>query len=204
MLFIYGFLWNFMIGGVTGIFLSDVPADNELHGALFVTAHFHYTLLGGAMIGAMGALVYWFPKMTGRMLDEKVGKWSFYLVMIGFNVTFLAMFYNGLAGMPRRVADYAPQYELGNRISTLGAYTIAVGMLLFLYAIVHSWRHGQSAGPNPWHAKTLEWFVPSPPPLENFEVLPVVTGDAYGYGEADTHHTTHAGVADLVTEEVTS
>jgi cytochrome c oxidase subunit 1 len=204
MLFIYGFLWNFMIGGVTGIFLSDVPADNELHGALFVTAHFHYTLLGGAMIGAMGALVYWFPKMTGRMLDEKVGKWSFYVVMIGFNVTFLAMFYNGLAGMPRRVADYAPQYELGNRISTLGAYTIAVGMLLFLYAIVHSWRHGKTAGANPWHAKTLEWFVPSPPPLENFEVLPVVTGDAYGYGEADTHHTTHAGVGTAVTEDVTA
>jgi cytochrome c oxidase subunit 1 len=206
MLFIYGFLWNFMIGGVTGIFLSDVPADNELHGALFVTAHFHYTLLGGAMIGAMGALVFWFPKMTGRMLDEKVGKVSFYVVMIGFNVTFLAMFYNGLAGMPRRVADYAPQYQVANQISTLGAYTIAVGMLLFLYAIVHSWRKGTPAGANPWHAKTLEWFVPSPPPLENFEVLPVVTGDAYGYGEADTRHTTHAGVAPrtTATEEVTS
>ena len=206
MLFVYGFLWNFMIGGVTGIFLSDVPADNQLHGALFVTAHFHYTLLGGAMIGAMGALVYWFPKMTGRMLDEKVGKVSFYVVMVGFNVTFLAMFYNGLAGMPRRVADYAPQYQLGNQISTLGAYTIAIGMLLFLYAIVHSWRKGAPAGANPWHAKTLEWFVPSPPPLENFEVLPVVTGDPYGYGEADTHHTTHAGVApgSSATEEVTS
>jgi len=194
MLFIYGFLWNFMIGGVTGIFLSDVPADNELHGALFVTAHFHYTLLGGAMIGAMGALVYWFSKMTGRMFDEKVGRVSFYVVMIGFNTTFLAMFSIGLAGMPRRVADYQPQFEVGNRIATLGAYTIGVGMLLFLYAIVHSWRHGAPSGPNPWHAKTLEWFVPSPPPLENFEVLPVVTGDPYGYGEADTHHTTHAGV----------
>jgi cytochrome c oxidase subunit 1 len=205
MLFVYGFLWNFMIGGVTGIFLSDVPADNELHGALFVTAHFHYTLLGGAMIGAMGALVYWFSKMTGRMFDEKVGKVSFYVVMIGFNVTFLAMFYNGLSGMPRRVADYQPQFELGNRISTLGAYTIGVGMLLFLYAIIHSWRHGTPSGPNPWHAKTLEWFVPSPPPLENFEVLPVVTGDPYGYGEADTHHTTHAGAASgSVHEEVTA
>jgi cytochrome c oxidase subunit 1 len=195
MLFVYGFLWNFMIGGVTGIFLSDVPADNELHGALFVTAHFHYTLLGGAMIGAMGGLVYWFPKMTGRMLNERVGKVAFYAVMIGFNVTFMAMFYNGLAGMPRRVADYQPQYAVGNMISTLGAYVIGMGMLTFLYAIVSSWRSGKPAGPNPWHAKTLEWFVPSPPPLENFEVLPVVTGDAYGYGEPDSRHTTHAGVA---------
>ena len=208
MLFIYGFLWNFMIGGVTGIFLSDVPADNELHGALFVTAHFHYTLLGGAMIGGMGALVYWFPKMTGRMLDERVGRWSFYSVMIGFNVTFMAMFYNGLAGMPRRVADYQPQFATTNMISTIGAYVIAIGMILFLYAIVSSWRTGKPAGPNPWHAKTLEWFVPSPPPLENFKVLPVVTGDPYGYGEADTRHTSHTGVAiavDADTErEVTS
>jgi cytochrome c oxidase subunit 1 len=194
MLFVYGFLWNFMIGGVTGIFLSDVPADNELHGALFVTAHFHYTLLGGAMIGAMGGLVYWFPKMTGRMLNERVGKVAFYTVMIGFNVTFMAMFYNGLAGMPRRVADYQPQFAVGNLISTLGAYVIGIGMLTFLYAIVSSWRSGKPAGPNPWHAKTLEWYVPSPPPLENFEVLPVVTGDAYGYGEPDSRHTTHAGV----------
>ena len=194
MLFIYGFLWNFMIGGVTGIFLSDVPADNELHGTLFVTAHFHYTLLGGAMIGAMGALVYWFPKMTGRMLNERAGTVAFWTVMIGFNITFMAMFYNGLAGMPRRVADYQPQFTVGNMISTLGAYVIGIGMLVFLYAIVSSWRSGKPAGANPWHGKTLEWFVPSPPPLENFEVLPVVTGDAYGYGEPDTRHTTHAGV----------
>jgi len=197
MLFIYGFLWNFMIGGVTGIYLSDVPADNELHGALFVTAHFHYTLLGGAMIGAMGALVYWFPKMTGRMLNERVGTVAFWLVMIGFNVTFMSMFYNGLKGMPRRVADYQPQFETANVISTFGAYIIASGMLVFLYAIVSSWRSGKEAGPNPWHAKTLEWFVPSPPPLENFEVLPVVTGDPYGYGEPDTHHTTHPGVVSV-------
>ena len=194
MLFIYGFLWNFMIGGITGIFLSDVPADNELHGALFVTAHFHYTLLGGAMIGGMAAIVYWFSKMTGRMFDERIGTWSFYTVMIGFNVTFMAMFYNGLAGMPRRVADYDPQYAVSNLISTVGAYTIGIGMILFLYATVSSWRNGPIASANPWHAKTLEWYVPSPPPLENFEHLPVVTGDAYGYGEPDNIHTTHPGV----------
>lgn len=199
MLFVYGFLWNFMIGGVTGIYLSDVPVDNEVHGALFVTAHFHYTLLGGAMIGAMGALVYWFPKMTGRMLNERVGTIAFWTVMIGFNVTFMAMFYNGLDGMPRRVANYPPQFALANLISSLGAYVIGIGMLLFLYAIVSSWRHGKPAGANPWRAKTLEWYVPSPPPLENFEVLPVVTGDAYGYGEAGTRHST---LPEMVAEPV--
>ena len=188
MLFIYGFLWNFMIGGVTGIFLSDVPADNELHGALFVTAHFHYTLLGGALIGGMGALAYWFPKMTGRYLDEKVGKLAFWLVMIGFNVTFMAMFFSGLRGMPRRVATYGHEFAVSNLITTLGAYVIFAGMLLFLSAIINSWRSGEPAGENPWQAKTLEWMVASPPILENFEVLPVVTGDPYGYGEEDSRH----------------
>jgi cytochrome c oxidase subunit 1 len=167
---------------------------------LFVTAHFHYTLLGGAMIGGMGALVYWFPKMTGRMLNERVGKVSFWTVMIGFNATFMAMFYNGLDGMPRRVADYPPQFAAANMVSTIGAYVIGIGMLLFLYAIVSSWRSGKPAGPNPWHAKTLEWFVPSPPPLENFVVIPIVTGDAYGYGEPDTRHTTHAGASPVITD----
>ena len=109
----------------------------------------------------------------------------------------MSMFYNGLEGMPRRVADYQPQYATANMISTFGAYIIASGMLVFLYAIISSWRSGKEAGPNPWHAKTLEWFVPSPPPLENFEVLPVVTGDPYAYGEPDTHHTTHPGVVSV-------
>ena len=201
MLFIYGFIWNFMIGGVTGIYLSDVPADNQLHGALFVTAHFHFTLLGGAMIGAMGAIVYWFPKMTGRLFDERVGAWAFWLVMLGFNVTFLSMFWIGLEGMPRRVPEYQPQFATGNMVATMGAYTIMTGMLIFLGAFISSWRSGQKVGANPWHAKSLEWYVPSPPPLENFEVLPVVTGDAYGYGEPDNVHTTHAGVAEGANSE---
>jgi cytochrome c oxidase subunit 1 len=195
MLFVYGFLWNFMIGGITGIYLSDVPADNELHGALFVTAHFHYTLLGGAMIGAMAAIVFWFSKMTGRMLDERLGTWAFWLVMIGFNVTFMSMFYNGLRGMPRRVATYQPEFTTANRVSTVAAYVIASGMLVFLAAIIHSWRNGAKAPANPWHAKSLEWYVPSPPPLENFEVLPVVTSDPYGYGEENGDHATMPAAA---------
>ncbi len=178
----YALLWNFIIGGVTGIYLSDVPLDYQLHGSMFVTAHFHYTLMGAGLTGAIGALAYWFPKMTGRMLDHTLGFVSFWLVQIGFNVTFLGMFMVGLQGQPRRVVHYASLFATGNLISTIGAYTIGVGMLVLLYAVVSSWRRGQLAPTNPWGAKTLEWTVPNPVPLENFPVLPVVTEDPYGYG----------------------
>jgi cytochrome c oxidase subunit 1 len=185
MMAVYAMLWNFIIGGVTGIYLSDVPADYALHGSMFVTAHFHYTLMGAGLTGAIGALAYWFPKMTGRMLNARVGYISFWLVQIGFNVTFLGMFAVGLAGQPRRVFTYAHMFATGNFVSTMGAYTIGIGMLLLLYAVVSSWRHGPIAPANPWGGKTLEWAVPNPIPLENFEVLPVVISDPYGYGEGD-------------------
>jgi cytochrome c oxidase subunit 1 len=181
----YAMLWNFLIGGVTGIYLSDVPADYALHGSMFVTAHFHYTLMGAGLTGAIGALAYWFPKMTGRMLNDRLGRVSFWLVQIGFNVTFLGMFAVGLAGQPRRVFTYDHMFAVGNFVSTMGAYTIGVGMLVLLYAVVSSWRHGPVAPANPWGGKTLEWAVPNPIPLENFEVLPVVIADPYGYGEGD-------------------
>jgi cytochrome c oxidase subunit 1 len=179
----YAMLWNFIIGGVTGIYLSDVPADYALHGSMFVTAHFHYTLMGAGLTGAIGALAYWFPKMTGRMLNERAGYISFWLVQIGFNVTFMGMFAVGLAGQPRRVVTYAHLFATGNLVSTIGAYTIGIGMLVLLYAVISSWRHGERASANPWGGKTLEWSVPNPIPLENFEVMPVVTSDFYGYGE---------------------
>ncbi|MGZ4460448.1 MAG: cytochrome c oxidase subunit I [Nocardioidaceae bacterium] len=178
----YAMLWNFIIGGITGIYLSDVPLDYQLHGSMFVTAHFHYTLMGAGLTGAIGALAYWFPKMTGRMLDKTLGFVSFWLVQIGFNVTFLGMFMVGMQGQPRRVVHYANLFASGNFISTIGAYTIGIGMLVLLYAVVSSWRSGEVAPMNPWGAKTLEWTVPNPIPLENFTVLPVVTEDAYGYG----------------------
>lgn len=179
----YAMLWNFIIGGVTGIYLSDVPVDYALRGSMFVTAHFHYTLMGAGLTGAIGALAFWFPKMTGRMLNERFGFISFWLVQIGFNVTFMGMFAVGLAGQPRRVVDYAQTFATGNFVSTVGAYTIGLGMLFLMYAVISSWRHGELAPSNPWGSKTLEWTVPNPIPLENFEVLPVVTSDAYGYGE---------------------
>ncbi len=185
MMAVYAMLWNFIIGGVTGIYLSDVPADYDLHGSMFVTAHFHYTLMGAGLTGAIGALAYWFPKMTGRTLNKRAGFVSFWLVQIGFNVTFIGMFAVGLAGQPRRVEHYASLFGVGNFVSTMGAYTIGIGMLVLLYAVVSSWRHGAPAPSNPWGSKTLEWTVPNPIPLENFEVLPVVIADPYGYGEGD-------------------
>lgn len=182
MMAVYAMLWNFVIGGITGVYLSDIPANEAMHGSMFVTAHFHYTLMGAALTGTLGAIVYWFPKMTGRMFDEKVGFWGFWIIQIGFNVTFLGMFMVGFAGQPRRVFNYSDLFATGNFVSTMGAYTIGIGALIFLYVIISSWRHGRIATANPWNGKTLEWQVPTPVPLENFDVLPVVTSDPYGYG----------------------
>jgi cytochrome c oxidase subunit 1 len=183
MYFLYLFLWNFIIGGVTGIYLSDVPADQYFHGNMFVTAHFHYTLLGGAMIGATAAVCYWFPKLSGRMLNERVGKVAFWMIAIGIQVTYYGQFWEGFEGMPRRVANYAPLFHAPNVTSTMGAYLLMSGWLVFLYTIVSSWRSGEVASANPWHAKSLEWHVPTPVPLENFLVDPIVTSDPYTYGE---------------------
>lgn len=181
---VYALLWNFMIGGITGIYLSDVPIDGQLHGTMFVTAHFHYTLMGAGLTGAIASISYWFPKMTGRMLDRSLSWASFWLVQIGFNVAFMGMFVVGLAGQPRRVEAYNSMFNRGNQITTGGAYVIMIGMLILLYAIISSWRNGIKASDNPWHAKTLEWQVPTPVPLENFATLPVVTSDPYRYGKA--------------------
>ena len=184
MLGVFAFLWNFIIGGVTGIYLSNVPVDQMLHGTMFVTAHFHYTLMGGTLTGALAGLVYWFPKMTGRMMHQRASYISFWLVQIGFQVLFTGMFLSGANGMPRRVANYDIELETTNFISTMGAYTVGIGMLVLLWAVIWSWRNGEPAPMNPWGAKTLEWTVPNPIPLENFHQEPVVTSDPYGYGKA--------------------
>ena len=185
MFFVYLFLWNFIIGGVTGIYLSDVPADGLFHNDMFVTAHFHYTLMGGAMIAATAALCYWFPKMTGKMLNERIGKIAFWIIAISFQVTYLGMFWEGFEGMPRRVAYYDPTFLHANQMATVGAYALIIGWLVLLYDVIHSWRNGTPAPANPWGAKTLEWKVPTPVPLENFLVEPVVTSDPYTYGEPE-------------------
>ena len=183
MLSVFAFIWDFMIGGITGIYLSDVPADSYLHGSMFVTAHFHFTLMGAALTGAIGGLAYWYPKMTGRMLHERAGYISFWMVQIGFNVLFFGMFMAGAQGQPRRVVDYAALFRNSNLISTIGAYSVGTGMIILLWAVIHSWTKGKIAPMNPWGAKTLEWTVPYPVPLTNFDELPVITSDPYGYGK---------------------
>ena len=140
------FLWNFAIGGITGIYLSDVPADIQLHGGMFVTAHFHYTIVGGALMGFFAALYFWFPKMTGRMLDEKLGWISFWLIQVGFNVAFLSMFVAGLQGMPRRVADYDPIFATSNFITSIFAYVLIGGVAITFYNVVISWIGGREGG----------------------------------------------------------
>ena len=183
MLFALSFIWNFLIGGITGIFLSDVPADVQLHGGMFVTAHFHFTMVGGALMGFFAAVYFWFPKMTGRMMDEKLGKIHFWGTQIGFNVAFLAMLYAGLQGMPRRVADYAPVFAGANFVTSIFAYLLAASIVVFFYNVIASWVAGEKAVANPWGAKSLEWMVPTPVPLENFEEIPVVASGPYNYGE---------------------
>ncbi len=183
MMFSLGFLWNFLIGGLTGVYLSDVPADIQLHGGMFVTSHFHFTFVGGALFAFFGALFYWFPKMTGRMMDRGLALVAFWGMQIGFNVAFLAMLYAGLQGMPRRVADYDPLFAGANLVTSIFAYILAASIILYLYNVIVSWIAGEQAVQNPWGAKTLEWQVPTPVPLENFEEIPVITSGPYDYGE---------------------
>jgi cytochrome c oxidase subunit 1 len=186
MLFALSFLWNFVIGGLTGIFLSDVPADVQLHGGMFVTAHFHFTIVGGALMGFFAAVYYWFPKMIGRMMDEQLGKISFWMIQIGFNVAFLSMFVAGLQGMPRRVADYDPIFAVPNFITSIFAYLLIAGVAVVFYNVISSWIAGEKAVANPWNALSLEWQVPTPVPLENFEEIPVVASGPYEYGTGQT------------------
>ncbi len=176
MYFAAGFLGTFLLGGVTGIFVATFPVDWQLHDTYFVVAHFHYTIVGGAVLAFFAGIYYWFPKMTGRMLSERMGKTSFWLILVGFWVTFLIQHSAGLAGMPRRVYEYADvnHLETYNLISTIGSFILAAGVLLTGYNVVRSLKKGAVAGPDPWKANTLEWFTTSPPPVNNFDTVPRV------------------------------
>ena len=185
MMAVYAVIFNKMIGGVTGIYLSDVPADQFFHGNMFVTAHFHYMLMGAGLFGAMGGIAYYFPKMTGRFLDERTGSIGFWVAFAGFQITFMSMFVAGLQGQPRRVLQFDDMFNISNWISTIGAYVIGIGMLIFLAAIMSSWRSGKVASSNPWASKSLEWQTSTPVPLANFPVLPVITEAPYNYGVPD-------------------
>jgi cytochrome c oxidase subunit I len=175
-LFAVGFIAMFVIGGLSGVTHAVVPADLQQNNTYYVVAHFHYVLFGGALLGIFGGFYYWFPKVTGRLLSEKLGIWHFWLTLVGFNLTFGPMHIVGLDGMPRRIYTYPAGmgWDMWNAVETFGAFIIAVGVLIFLYNIWHSARHGELAGQDPWDARTLEWSIPSPPPEYNFEVIPVV------------------------------
>ncbi len=183
MMFALSFLWNFVIGGLTGIYLSDVPINEQLHGNMFVVAHFHYTIVGGALMGFFAAVYYWYPKMFGRMLDNRLGWIHFWGTQIGFNGAFMAIFRVGLQGMPRRVADYDPALAGGNLVASLFAFLLIASIVVFFFNVAISWRVGRIAEANPWGALSLEWQTPTPVPLENFEKIPVVTSGPYNYGE---------------------
>jgi len=186
MLFALGMLFNFLIGGVTGVFLSDVPADTTEHGSFFVMAHFHYTIMGGLIFAFMAALYYWLPKMTGIRLNETLGKWQFWTMFISFNSTFLPLFAVGMAGQPRRVFEYATNLTTLNDWVSISSFFLGGSILLFVINFVWSTvivREREEG--NPWQSRGLEWQIASPPPPQNFEHIPVVLSAPYDYGVRD-------------------
>jgi len=176
MLYSTGFLCQFLLGGLTGIFLATVPFDWQVSDSYFVVGHFHYVLFGGLVFAILAAVYYWFPKVTGRMMSERMGKWQFWLLLIGFNLTFGPMHVSGMLGMPRRIYTYHLDrgWELWNLLSSIGVLIQLVGFALFAYNLLHSLFKGKEAGDDPWDAWTLEWSTTSPPPAHNFDEDPVV------------------------------
>jgi cytochrome c oxidase subunit I+III len=178
LLWVLGFIFTFVIGGLTGVMLASVPIDLQLHDTFFVVAHFHYVLIGGAVFPLLGAITYWFPKFTGRMMSEGVGKLAFWLAFIGFQVAFFPMHLLGILGMPRRVYTYPAGlgWETLNLVASIGAFAFALSLAIFIGNALASLRRGREAGPNPWDASGLEWAADSPPAPYNFPHIPVVSG----------------------------
>ncbi len=174
-----GFLSTFVIGGLTGVIQALIPLDMQLHNTYWVVAHFHYVLFGGSVFGIFAGFYYWLPKITGRLLNDTLGKINFALMWVGFNLTFFPMHLLGLMGMPRRIATYTGDrgWDLGNLIATIGAFMIAVSVLIFMANFIQSLRRGEPAGNDPWEGNTLEWTTTSPPPEHNFAVLPSVNSE---------------------------
>jgi cytochrome c oxidase subunit 1 len=178
MLFAVGFIVEFLIGGLTGIILASPPLDYHVNGSYFVVAHFHYTLFAGSLFGLLAGVHFWFPKATGAMLRERLAKVSFWVLIVGTNLTFFPMFFLGFEGMPRRVADYESRFGDLNLLASIGAGVIALGVLLVLINFFVSLRRKVPAGNDPWGAQTLEWWTTSPPPRDNFASLPEITSYA--------------------------
>lgn len=177
MWFVVGFLVIFVLGGITGVMVATAPFDLQAHDSFFVVAHFHYVLIGGVVFPLFGGLHHWFPKLSGRMPNEAAGKTSFWLMFIGFNVTFFPQHWLGLQGMARRVYTYDANlgWETANLLSTIGSFVLAAGFAVFLGNLVWSWRAGPPAPDDPWGADSLEWSTSSPPPSYNFEHIPTVS-----------------------------
>ena len=182
LLFAMGFVGTFVIGGISGVMLAAVPFDIHVHDTYFVVAHLHYVLFGGSVLGIYAGYYHWFPKVTGRMINEFWGKVHFALTIIGLNITFLPMHKLGMMGMNRRIAIYDPKFETLNFICTMGAYLLAISTFPFIINAIWSWRYGPKASNNPWDALTLEWMTTSPPAIENFDKLPVLATGPYDYG----------------------
>jgi cytochrome c oxidase subunit 1 len=184
MLFCLAWIFNFLIGGLTGIYQSDAPSDVTAHGSFFVMAHFHYTIMGGMVFTFFAAIYYWLPKMTGYALSERWGKVHFWLMFLGFNSTFLPLFAVGMLGMPRRVVTYPERFEFLNAWASLSAFVLGFSMLVFLANLVYSLLIARiPAEENPWHSRSVEWQTTSPPPPHNFDRIPAI-GDPHDYGVA--------------------
>jgi heme/copper-type cytochrome/quinol oxidase subunit 1 len=169
-------LATFVIGGISGVILAVFPVDWQLTDTYFVVAHLHYVLFGGSVFGIFAGVYYWFPKMSGRLLSEGLGKLSFWMMFIGFQLTFLVQHSAGLSGMPRRIYDYPSDagWTVFNEISTIGSFILGFGVIVTCINVIRSIKHGQKAGNDPWKGNTLEWFTQSPPPENNFDVIPRV------------------------------
>jgi cytochrome c oxidase subunit 1 len=176
MLFALGFLFLFTLGGFTGLVLSLVPIDIQLHDTYYVVAHFHYVMVAGAMFSAFAGIYFWLPKWTGKMYDETLGKWHFWGTLIFFNMIFFVQHFLGMAGMPRRIPDYPLQFQTWNEVSSIGAFGFALAQLLFVYNLFKTLRHGETAPQKPWEgADSLDWtHLPTPAPYHTFETPPVL------------------------------
>jgi cytochrome c oxidase subunit 1 len=182
MLYAYGFIGLFTIGGLTGLFLASLGLDVHVHDTYFIVAHFHYIMVGGSIMGYLGGLHFWWPKISGRLYPEWWGRLSAGIVFIGFHLTFFPQFILGYLGMPRRYHVYPPEFQVLNVMSTAGASILGAGYVIPLVYFAWSMRYGKVASANPYGATGLEWQTSSPPPTENFEEIPIVTDEAYAYG----------------------
>jgi cytochrome c oxidase subunit 1 len=182
MLYVFGFIGLFTIGGLTGLYLATLAVDVQTHGTYFVVAHFHYVMVGGMLMAFLGGLHFWWPKMTGRLYSDVWSKVAAVLIFAGFNLTFFPQFILGYMGMPRRYHAYPPEFQTLNVLSSAGATVLALGYIIPVIYLLWSLKHGEPAGKNPWGAAGLEWQIESPPTTHNFDEIPTVTEEAYNYG----------------------